>query len=141
MRRNSRNGPRLPRSLITAALLFLAGQASAQTVQKCIAASGHITLTSGACGAGERLAARYDAVPEAAPTHAPAAKPSVSAEPVRRKSSVSRPSSSPAPRSRRRADPCQSARDRRERTLERVGLKRDFNLLRRLDDEVWAACR
>ena len=38
-------------------------------------------------------------------------------------------------------DRCQDARDRRERTLARVGLKRTFDLLRRLDDEVWAACR
>lgn len=37
--------------------------------------------------------------------------------------------------------PCQAAKTRREATLKRVGLKRDFDLLSRLDGEVWDACK
>ena len=35
---------------------------------------------------------------------------------------------------------CVSAKATRTRTLERVGLKRTFDLLRRLDDAVHSAC-
>jgi len=37
--------------------------------------------------------------------------------------------------------PCQAAKARRDTTLKRVGLKRDFDLLSRLDGEVWDACK
>lgn len=37
--------------------------------------------------------------------------------------------------------PCQAAKARREATLKRVGLKRDFDLLSRLDGDVWDACK
>lgn len=119
--------------------------AGAQTVQKCVGRDGHVTLTSGACGAGERLAASYAAVPEPAPApgaagpdirHAPRhAGRQASRAPARRAPRAA------APRTRTAPDRCQSARDRRERTLHRVGLKRSFDLLRRLDDEVREACR
>ena len=118
--------------------------AHAQTVQKCIGAQGQITLTSGACGAGERLAARYDAVPEPVPTVAvaPADRPATAA-PSRAHGSVggARRARGGAARARTKPDACQAARARRDRTLQRVGLKRTFDLLRKLDDEVWAACR
>lgn len=118
--------------------------AHAQTVQKCIGAQGQITLTSGACGAGERLAARYDAAPEPVPTVAvvPADRPATAA-PSRARGSVAgaRRARGGAARARTKPDACQAARARRDRTLQRVGLKRTFDLLRKLDDEVWAACR
>lgn len=38
-------------------------------------------------------------------------------------------------------DPCEAAKAKRERELARVGLKRTFDLLRRLDDEVYDACK
>lgn len=38
-------------------------------------------------------------------------------------------------------DACQRARRRREQTLEAVGLKRTYDLLRALNDEVARACR
>ena len=128
-------------------LLAAAAPARAQTVQKCIAADGHVSFTSGACGAGERLDATYAAVPERV-TAGPAAAATArrAAEPgARRRGQQARPPAR-APRSQARPtraapDRCQAARDRRERTLARVGLKRTFDLLRKLDDEVWAACR
>lgn len=36
---------------------------------------------------------------------------------------------------------CRNARRERDRTLQRVGLKRAFDLLRRLDDNVYEACK
>lgn len=38
-------------------------------------------------------------------------------------------------------DPCKAAKDRRETELKRVGLKRTFDLLSRLDGDVWDACK
>lgn len=112
--------------------------AIAQTVQKCIAADGHVTLTSDACAAGHRLAGTYDAVPEQVATATPAKVSSdrtLSGSRTRRAggASGSRARGTPATR-------CQAAHDRREQTLRRAGLKRTFDLLRKLDDEVWAAC-
>jgi Domain of unknown function (DUF4124) len=39
------------------------------------------------------------------------------------------------------ADACETAKARREKTLEDVGLKRNFDLLSRLDRGVWAVCK
>jgi hypothetical protein len=114
--------------------------AASRSVQKCIAADGHVTLTSGACAEGQRLAASYDAVPEAsAPGPAAMATPRTS-------SSRAGVASAGGARGARRvaaassrgvtADKrCEAAQERRDRTLRRLGLKRTF------DDEVWAACR
>jgi hypothetical protein len=121
------------------------GQAAAQSVQKCVAADGHVTLTSGACADGQVLAKTYDAAPEQIAANAGRTSQQREARPSQSASSA-RSGSRGAPRasgSRRKPAPdhCQAARDRREQTLRRVGLKRTFDLLRKLDDEVWAACR
>jgi len=60
-----------------------------------------------------------------------------------RKSSSSRRTTASSARS--RADPaesrCQAAKSKREAKLRAVGLKRTFDLLRKLDEAVYAACR
>lgn len=134
--------------LIAAALSCLmccSAPAAAQTVQKCVGPDGHVTLTSAACGAGQRLAARYDAVPEPMPAAASAkAARQAASRPGREavaRTVARRGTGRATARSRPGADRCAAARARRERTLQRVGLKRTFDLLRKLDDEVWAACR
>ncbi|MGN6153922.1 MAG: hypothetical protein ACTHOH_18245 [Lysobacteraceae bacterium] len=40
----------------------------------------------------------------------------------------------------RAPDPCRVAKDRRDSELKRVGLKRTFDQLSRLDGDVWDAC-
>lgn len=128
----------------------VAAPVGAQTVQKCVDADGHVTLTSGSCGAGQRLAARYDAVPEPAATASvaqadggrrAAALPGTAGHAKAGASRAARGGRASASRTRPGPDRCQAARDKRERTLQRVGLKRDFDLLRKLDDDVWNACR
>lgn len=126
--------------MLLAVIAFAPGPVAAGTVQKCVDTAGHVTLTSGDCGAGERLVARYDAAPEPVPAAAPAAATPVP-EATRRPRAASRASRGSASRSRTRPDACQAARARRDRTLQRVGLKRTFDLLRKLDDDVWNACR
>lgn len=140
-----------PAVLLLAAVLVAAGcpsSAHAQSVQKCIGPEGHVTLTSGECSDGQLLAGTYEAVPEPF-TAATAGRP----ESQRRQTGASSRSGAIARTAAARARPdrtkargksssnrCQAARDRREQTLQRVGLKRTFDLLRKLDDEVWAAC-
>lgn len=67
---------------------------------------------------------------------------------VAKPESVSRPTRSASARNRStrpRIDPaearCRAARSRRETKLQAVGLKRTFDLLRKLDDAVHMACR
>lgn len=145
-------GVRVPEALLAIVIAFVAANpARAQTVQKCVAPAGQITLTSSECGAGERLVARYDAVPVSEPTPATAAVPSVrqpGAVPGRGRVSASASAATAkhgvrrgTSRSRKAPDACQSARAKRDTTLQRVGLKRNFDLLRKLDDEIWSACR
>jgi len=131
-------------ALLLAAGLAAAAPTGARTVQKCVDAAGHVTLTSGECGAGDQLVARYDAVPEpvsVAPAATAAAGAATVPGPPRGGTSGKRGARRSVPRARARPDACQAARVRREKTLQRVGLKRTFDLLRKLDDEVWAACR
>lgn len=141
MRERCRNRTRLALACAGVALAMMAAPAPAQTVQKCIAVDGHVTLTSDACGAGERLAASYGAVPEPVVEAAARTRPVAESRPSRGGARSGPRRGGSATRAKRAPDRCQAARERRERTLQRVGLKRTFDLLRRLDDEVWQACR
>lgn len=125
-----------------------ASDVEAPTVRKCVDALGHVTFTSAACGSGQRLEGRYDATPDAPAPAAAGTRSSEGAAPRRAAAprTVPEPRGASRPRTRGSAGPsparrCQAAKERREATLRRVGLKRSFDLLRRLDDEVWAACR
>ena len=145
-RHSCARGAAAPSVALALCLLAAAAPAWPQSVQKCIAADGHVSFTSGACGAGERLDATYAAVPEQVPLRPAAAVTARrTAEARTQRQAQGRPAvrnpRSQARPARAAPDRCQAARDRRERTLARVGLKRTFDLLRRLDDEVWAACR
>lgn len=138
MPEGSKDGAALvPTLFLAIGLAMPMASTAAQSVQKCIATDGHVTLTSGDCADGQVLAKTYDAVPEPA---AAQAAPSRIATPAR-SGSRSTPRATARSRGKPPPDRCQAARDRREQTLRRVGLKRTFDLLRKLDDEVWAACR
>ncbi|MBJ6980568.1 hypothetical protein [Luteimonas sp. MC1572] len=121
----------------------------AQTVQKCTGRDGHVTFTSGACPDGQRQAASYDATPEVM-----TAERAAELERRRRQDDAnSRYLESLTPRGGRstsgywpsrsdgRRSGCDAAKARREDTLRRVGLKRTHDLLRKLDDQVYEACK
>lgn len=133
--------------LLSAALV--ATPASAQTVLKCTGRDGHVTFTSGACPDGQRQAASYDATPEVM-----TAERAAELERRRRQDdansrylqslSSNGGTSTPGHRSSRstsRRSGCDAAKARREDTLRRVGLKRTHDLLRKLDDQVYEACK
>jgi hypothetical protein len=135
--------------LLWATLAALATPAGAQTVQKCIGRDGHVTFTSAACPDDQRQTASYDATPEVMSAER-------AAELARRRQQEdanSRYLDSLTPRGARHApgrrpqaadsrrSGCDAARAHRDDTLRRVGLKRTHDLLRKLDDQVYEACK
>lgn len=121
-----------------------------QTVQKCTGSDGHVTFTSSACPDGQRQAATYDATPEVMTAERAAAL-----EHRRRQEDAnSRYLEAQArggtmhPPGHRQSRPavdsragCDSAKAHRDATLRRVGLRRTHDLLRKLDDRVYEACK
>ena len=138
------------RALVAAAMMAAASAGvGAGTVSKCLGAAGEVAFTSGECPEGTRVAATYDATPEperptsdggrrsgnnaASSGSAARAGPAPRAAPRRARARAGGSASSSRSR-------CEAARAKRDATLARVGLKRTFDLLRKLDDEVRAAC-
>ncbi|RYZ72955.1 MAG: hypothetical protein EOP91_06685 [Lysobacteraceae bacterium] len=127
----------------TAALLA-AGAASAQAVHKC-AKGGEVSYQSAPCDASQRTVRRWEAAPEPQPTDPPRTDQARrnKLEPARvpaaskPRATARRHSASPASPADKR---CAAAKARRRAKLEAVGLKRNFDLLRKLDDAVHAAC-
>lgn len=129
--------------------------AAAQTVRKCLGSDGQLTFTSGACPQGQREAAAYDATPEVldqeradalARRHQQEEADSRYLDSLARGSSRRGASRSEQARDagggpHGKRDRCDAARADREATLRRVGLKRSYGLLRRLDDRVYDACK
>lgn len=118
-----------------------AGPASvaAGTVSKCLGPGGQIVFTSAECPEGTRPAATYDATPEPR-ARAPRASSQVRGTTTR----TPRRRAAAARGGRARAssqDRCRAARAQRDATLDRVGLERTFDLLRKLDEDVREACR
>jgi len=114
-------------------------QAMAQGVHKCMAPGGAVSYQDAPCEAPLHEADNWKAPPDPPPAarqRSPEA-PSLQRQPVARavRSGSTRIARTPAPSA------CEAARANRENTLERVGLKRTFDLLRRLDEQVRKACR
>lgn len=122
--------------------LLPAPQATAQEIHTCIDAKGIRSYQNLPCDPGQRTASvrSYEAKPEDPAVAARSAaiqqemdrrnRPSGKATVVR--TATRRPSG---------PTPCQAAKAKREATLKRVGLKRNFDLLSRLDSEVWEVCK
>jgi hypothetical protein len=139
--------------LAVATLAFVAAPVPAQTVQRCHGADGAVEFTSGACPDGSRLAATYTAVPdvgrgagaaataEATGRRASEPRSHAGAGSARRGSARAGAQRGTARQRGEGSAACRDARAKRERTLERVGLTRTYDLLRALDDAVWVACR
>lgn len=129
--------------------------AEAQTVRKCLGSDGQLTFTSGACPQGQRETAAYDATPQLMDREradALARRHQQDEANSRYLDSLARGSNRRGASRRERArdagsgpdgkrDHCDAARANREATLRRIGLKRSYDLLRRLDEQVYDACK
>jgi hypothetical protein len=133
------------------ALLGWAPSAGAQVLHQCTAPDGATSYQSAPCAAGSRMIRTIAVSPDPERTPADQAR---QAREQRRQQEAARYLSSLAGTDRQAThrtvrapspDPqrtrCEAARRQREETLRRVGLKRTFDLLRRLDDRVYEACR
>lgn len=128
----------MPCLLVLLLVPFLTSHA--QVLNKCVSASGTVSWQSSTCGPGTRQTRSIAYTPEAPTvvltTVQPSVKPARKARWVRTsgyRSSTRMVSS--------RRDPCAQAKGRRESTLERAGLKRNYDLLSMLDAEVRRVCR
>jgi hypothetical protein len=130
----------------------LAGAAHAGTIYKCVSRAG-VSYQQAPCPASTRTARTIEATPEPSPTAADLAEREKKAQRDRAESAYLSHLAGTDQRAayrgtaRRRGDAdqgqaaCRSAEANRDRTLQRVGLKRTFDLLRKLDEQVAQACR
>lgn len=139
------------RVVILSFIFFTACTANAQQVYKCVSGS-EVSYQSAACNGTQKIVRQWEATPEPEPTadeprqrqlksqrdHAESAQLGRAAGTYRTRSTSSQRNS----RSRKSSmSPCDNAKARREAKLRSVGLKRTFDLLRKLDDAVNEACK
>ena len=126
----------------TGIALLPAAQATAQEIHTCIDAKGIRSYQNLPCDPGQRTASvrSYEAKPE---DPAVAARSAAIQQEMDRRNRPSGKATVVRTATRRPAGPtpCQAAKAKREATLKRVGLKRNFDLLSRLDSEVWDVCK
>lgn len=129
------------RMLLAILLPMFWATAHAQQVYKCTDGS-QVSYQSLPCEGAQRTLRRWDATPEPVPAGAQAGPAAKAHAMPARKSSLRRTT---AGSTRSRPDSaesrCQAAKSKREAKLRAVGLKRTFDLLRKLDEAVYAACR
>ena len=131
--------------------LLACGHASAQSVYKCIDRAGATSYQSAPCDVGARTAGAWDAAPEPPPSAEQLRARAAQRDRDRAESEyLSRRAGTDGAGARRasaasvrtpRNNACENAKAHRERTLAAVGLKRTFELLRKLDDAVYEACK
>ena len=112
----------------------------AQVLNKCVTPSGAVSWQSDACAGNTRQMRSISYTPEVptvfVATTQPATKAGGNARSRRASGYRISTRTALAPR-----DPCLQAKRSRESTLERVGLKRNYDLLSKLDADVRRVCR
>lgn len=109
----------------------------ANMVYRCVGKGGAVSLQSQPCPADQRVTRAIYAPPEVERVRRPAVVSSTSSPTT---SYSNGPSAADYERSQRQAT-CANAKANREDTLKRVGLKRTYDLLQRLDAMVYEACK
>ena len=138
------------RSLMLASVLLIPAAANAQQVYKCVNGK-NVSYQSAPCAAGHTVAKQWDATPDPEPTaeevaeHAAKRKQDAAESAQLRRAAGTHRTRSTGSSNRTSASAadarCNAAKDRRARKLEALGLKRTFDLLRKLDDAVQSACK
>jgi hypothetical protein len=130
------------------ALALLCSDAGAQQVHRCVAGNGDVSYQSAACAQGTRETGAWQAIPEPPSTAQQQRLLEERRQRGRDESAwLSRRAGTDGSAVRiRTAEPhapsaCEAAKAQRQRTLDAIGLKRSFELLSRLDEDVRRACR
>ena len=127
------------RSWMVLLALSLADNAHAEILYRCVSVSGEVSWQAAPCARGMRLVKSMSYTPDA-PTALPLPGPPRITL-TGRKSRASTSYRASTRTTRPKPDACARARVQREATLERVGLKRNFDLLSKLDADVRRVCR
>lgn len=139
------------RALILSSMVLVVSAANAQQVYKCVGGK-NVSYQSTPCGATQIIARQWNATPEPEPSREELHQRQLKREHERAESAwLSRAAGTDQVRSVRRSrgsvhaqsgmSRCDAAKARRETRLKSVGLKRTFDLLRKLDDAVYEACK
>lgn len=138
------------RAAILSLLFFIVPAANAQQVHKCVKGR-EVSYQSAPCDASQSLVKQWDAVPESGPTADFGHNQEKRRQDEAKSRQFGRAASEGRTRSGNRAGKkssidaadkrCNAAKARRETKLISVGLKRTFDLLRKLDDAVYRACK
>lgn len=139
------------RAAILSLLFFIAPAGNAQQIHKCVK-GGEMSYQSAPCDASQSLVKQWDATPELEPSAVELGHNQAKRRQEETKSAQSgRAANGRRARSGSRAGKkssinaadkrCSAAKARREAKLISVGLKRTFDLLRKLDDAVHEACK
>ena len=135
--------------IFTLAMLMLAFDTHAQQVHKCVDRNGNVAYQSDPCSQVQTTARTWEARPDPVPDRpslpvaaqrAPAGNVYLSTKTGRASKGRTTGASIPVENA-GNSRACLTAKATRDRTLERVGLKRTFDLLRRLDEAVQRACK
>jgi hypothetical protein len=124
-------------------LACLASEAPATAdIHVCIDAGGHVAYQSMPCADGQRTRAVRNYRAQAVDPALAARTREVEREMDRRNHGGAGARSMRVGKPAKAApDPCKAAKARRKATLDRVGLKRTYDLLSQLDREVWEVCK
>lgn len=121
--------------------VVLANPATANELYRCLGAHRAVSYQSQACATGQRL----DRVVAYQPESAPIQVPEFSRRDPRYRSTVNMRKRSRSMQARTRTittnDRCHLAKAKREQALERLGLRRNYEQLGRLDVAVRSQCR
>lgn len=138
----------LPRAVLAMAsfllsLACLAGDAPVTAdIHVCIDAGGHVAYQSMPCADGQRTRAVRSYRAQAVDPALVARSREIEREMDQRNRGASTVRTLRTSGSAKRApDPCKAAKAKRKATLDRVGLKRTYDLLSQLDREVWEVCK
>lgn len=117
-------------------LLLLASTAHAGELHRCVGPGRHVSYQSAACPAGHRtdrtIAFTTESMP---PTVRRARREAGPNRPMRRVVSHAKATKAA------RVDPCRQAKAKREQVLSRLGLKRTYDQLSRIDEAVRTVCK
>ncbi len=126
------------RSLILL-LCLLPGLARADNLYRCVGPAGQVSYQSASCQPGQRIDRTIEFVPDPVTPPAIAAPVQTSADrfPNRHRSTRQATAKYRKPQ----PSPCARAKARRELQLDKLGLKRTFDDLSRIDAAVRAVCK
>lgn len=127
--------------LVTIVLLSAPYWAHAATLHKCVGSDGVPSYQSAPCGPDQTSQWSRQVVPDSTkPVAPPARSARATSSPATWSARHVAPQRVPTARDRQQQR-CNNAKTRRDATLDRIGLRRTYELLQRLDAAVRVACK